>query len=86
MPVSNPRVTTVQSDGLAALLAQSDTASGKAAARFFKSVGTEAQLKSLYDLENRWRGCDESWFLPDSRSRFKRCTFVASTARASVGF
>ena len=71
-------MTLVKQDGLIGLLVPSGIASDKTAAKFFKGVATEGQLKALYDFENGRQGRSGGPFFPDVHRSFKFCALVAS--------
>ena len=61
------------------LLVPSGIASDKYAVNSFKSISTLRCLKAFYDFENGRKGKEGGSFFTDVDTRFKFCTFIASS-------
>ena len=66
----------IKPDGFVGLLTPSGIYADKTAARFFKSVSTNARVSGLFDFENRRLGTNLPPFFPDVDSRFKFCALI----------
>ena len=69
-------MTLAKPDGIVGLLTPSGIYADKTAAKFFRSVSTNARVGGLFDFENRRIGTGLQPFFPDIDSRFKFCALI----------